>query len=172
MSRINRVPRGLQDLLGSTNQGDNPSELLGDVRAGFDIFPFWGAERLKAITNFTANLSAATTLDHAVPEGRVWLPVAMSTEVTNPGFPALEVSIIHELLNINSDAGGTNIIPIDGWDKRVFTGQPFSMTFATQFPQQFLVSGGSIFRSACLYALNTGVTATMKHSILYYEFIA
>lgn len=47
MSRINRPPNGLQQLLGSQNFGDNPNELEKSVQPTLDMFGFYGAGLLR-----------------------------------------------------------------------------------------------------------------------------
>lgn len=50
MSKINRPPLGLQQLLGSQNFGQNPTELEGSVRPSLDLLPFYGAPLLSSRT--------------------------------------------------------------------------------------------------------------------------
>lgn len=47
MSKINTPPIGLQQLLGSQNFGDNPDDLLQQVRSVVDLIPFWGAQHME-----------------------------------------------------------------------------------------------------------------------------
>ncbi|MGI9457519.1 MAG: hypothetical protein ACR2NU_13225 [Aeoliella sp.] len=47
MSQINRPPLGLQELLGSQNFGDNPSQLAQSVVPTIDLFPFLATSTLK-----------------------------------------------------------------------------------------------------------------------------
>lgn len=47
MSKINTPPIGLQSLLGSQSFGDNPSDLLQQVRPAIDLLPFWGSTKLE-----------------------------------------------------------------------------------------------------------------------------
>lgn len=74
-SRINRLPWGLQDFLGSTSQGDNPSELLQQVRPTADMWPLWGMERLDIQT---ASNAAAAAVDASaqveIPNNELWIP--------------------------------------------------------------------------------------------------
>lgn len=80
MSRINRVPFGLQDLLGSQNLGANPSSLLQEVRPTLDLFPFWAAERVTLRTDNTVaiNNSSVIVTSFTVPQGQAWIPLHVS----------------------------------------------------------------------------------------------
>lgn len=77
MSRINRVPFGLQDLLGSQNFGDNPSELGGVVAPVLDMSPYLTAERYsyKHDTDVLADNGQITTF--LVPDGEIWYVLAV-----------------------------------------------------------------------------------------------
>ena len=82
MSRINRVPKGLQDLLGSQNLGDNPSDLSLLVQPQVDMFPFWSAERLTVIGNVTFSFSNsdAVLATFTIPDGEAWIPLHISAQ--------------------------------------------------------------------------------------------
>lgn len=47
MSKINRPPLGLQQLLGSQNFGENPSDLKQDVQPVLEMFPLYGSGLLR-----------------------------------------------------------------------------------------------------------------------------
>jgi hypothetical protein len=47
VSQITRVPRGLQDFLGSQNFGSNPSQLGSVVAPTLDISPFMAADKIE-----------------------------------------------------------------------------------------------------------------------------
>ncbi len=51
MSKINALPKGLQEFLGNTSQGVNPSDLLNGVRPQFDMLPFWAVDRVQQAVN-------------------------------------------------------------------------------------------------------------------------
>lgn len=83
MSRINTTPKTLQDLLGNTAAGVNPSELLQEVRPSFDMFPLWAIDKHDFVT-FNGSLAAMFQQQVIeVPEGEVWIPLAMSAELTS-----------------------------------------------------------------------------------------
>lgn len=75
MTAINRVPRGLQDFLGSRTLGQNPSDLLQSVRPQVDLSPFY-LSALDFETTLTASGSVAIQGTYAVqtvPPDELWL---------------------------------------------------------------------------------------------------
>lgn len=73
MSRINRLPLGLLDYLGSKTQGDNPSEFLQEVRPTLNLTPFLLAERLEHKFNRREESVTANSDFFTVPSGQAWL---------------------------------------------------------------------------------------------------
>lgn len=86
MSRINRVPFGLQDLLGSTNQGDNPNELGEVVAPTLALDTYLSAERRfwHAGTLTTASVDGAV-ISKDVPVGELWLLQSIGCTVVQNG---------------------------------------------------------------------------------------
>lgn len=58
MSKINRPPLGLQQLLGSQNFGTNPADLEGKVRPTIELLPFYGAGVLRHAQTSGARVAA------------------------------------------------------------------------------------------------------------------
>lgn len=88
MSQINRVPQGLQDLLGSKNFGDNPAELSQVVAPTTDLSKFYEAERrswFQPITSINMTAEGAIT-SLAVPEGQLWFVQAIGTRWSVQGI--------------------------------------------------------------------------------------
>lgn len=82
MSRINRVPRGLQDLFGNTAAGRNPADLLQEVRPIIDLLPLWITEKLDYVP-FTGSFAAVFQQNTIrVPQGELWIPVNLSADCT------------------------------------------------------------------------------------------
>jgi len=83
VSTINRLPWGLQDILGSVSQGDNPDDLLRQVRASFDMWPLWTPERLR-MTPVGATLDEegeASVIQ--IPNGEYWMPHSISMKASS-----------------------------------------------------------------------------------------
>lgn len=77
MSRINQPPWGLQALLGSKNFGDNPSELAETVVPTVDVFKFLSADRIDYELVNGATNARGDSIEIAVPEGELWLVMAI-----------------------------------------------------------------------------------------------
>jgi len=83
MGVINRVPLGLQDLLGSSNQGDNPSNLAEIVAPVLDLQQYLAAERRffqleTAVQQFSDGQGGLIS----VPAGELWFIDAFSVFLT------------------------------------------------------------------------------------------
>lgn len=112
MTIINRLPKGLQEFLGNTAQGQNPSELRQDVFPTIDMSPFWSLDRTK----YKRQTGTITTIGNGafitIPPGEVWMPFHMSAIMT--GFTVGDVVRMNlSLFPPNGDnfvlASGVNI---------------------------------------------------------------
>ncbi len=79
MSRVNRVPYGLQNLLGAQNFGDNPSELSGIIAPTLDLWQMLKFEqRAWHIDPGAVNRNTPGAISFkAVPEGEMWIVEAI-----------------------------------------------------------------------------------------------
>lgn len=87
MSRIGKAPAGFQDLLGSVNFGDNPSDLSNVAQAIVEMYPFLASTNLvrAAATTVAAGPTAEAFLE--VPQGEIWFVrfIASSMVAANVG---------------------------------------------------------------------------------------
>lgn len=97
MSRINQPPWGLQDLLGSKNFGDNPSELAETVIPSLDMVDFLTADKIDYEREAGFGTARGDNIAIVVPEGELW----MMMEASGVGIPSaagdsvsLEIDII------------------------------------------------------------------------------
>lgn len=88
MSQINRVPQGLQDLLGSKNFGDNPADLGSIVAPTLDLFTFLAGERLTWETSVGVVNTTGITSQFDVPDGELWLVDSVAMRIQTTGGPA------------------------------------------------------------------------------------
>lgn len=153
MSRINRVPFGLQDLLGSQNFGDNPSELAQVVAPSLDMLPFLSAERMSyeyASASVSGNAEIASMV---VPEGELWYLVGCGCAMkANSGEPtvAYGVRISAGVFNVPTSSSPAALHGLCGFtfDEEV----PTALTTVQydykgeQFPEPVPVFGGSTVR--------------------------
>lgn len=82
MSKINRVPKGLQDLFGNTAAGVNPAELLQEVRPSIDLTALWSMEQTKWRAQPGTIAAVFQQVNLRVPKGEMWIPLTMSADVT------------------------------------------------------------------------------------------
>lgn len=162
MSRINRVPFGLQEFLGNTSQGNNPSELLEQVRPGFNMWPLWGVDKIEyqEFSVSTGSLGAGATL--TVPLGKVWMPLHFS------GRTGMALAGVQQLaLRITDPASGVSaILQQSALMTAVQANQSLSVHHS--FPQPLLLASGVTVD--CVWAVNVGGAArTIKCEGQYYE---
>lgn len=72
MPSINRLPRGLRDLLNYQAGGENPSELLESIRAQLDVFPYVASDLFRGIVE-PFSLAAGQADFIEVPAQQLWL---------------------------------------------------------------------------------------------------
>lgn len=84
MSKINRLPKGLQEFLGNTAAGKNPDELSNTVFPQFDMLPFWAHDQIKyrTTTNSAMQQSGGAVYTPPIPQGEVWMPLNFSGYMT------------------------------------------------------------------------------------------
>lgn len=116
MSRINRVPFGLQDLLGSQNFGDNPSELSSVVAPVLDMLPFLSAERYSysyQSGNISNNGAMASGI--SVPDGEIWYVTGVGFGIKpNSGLPGgaygISISAVASKLPTSTSPSGFHAV--------------------------------------------------------------
>ena len=160
-TQISRVPFGLQDLLGSTNQGDNPSQLSEIVAPTLDLSSYLEAER-RSFTISTAPAAFVNGLltTITVPLGELWLVHAVGfaavTQGLGPHFANVSVGI-NQVANSSSPTSNhaiANLGQIQGTGSGAGT---FLMTY--DFPKPLPVFGNEKFRCELSQGDFTGVNA-------------
>jgi hypothetical protein len=151
MSRINRVPRGLQDLLGSHNLGVNPADMSEQVRPTIDMFPHWAGERLTTFRTTSADIAGTGTAQtYQIPNGEAWIPLFISTTIQ--GFESVgdQASISIRIGQIGMQQGGlisaTTRIATSGLVTAIQVGQQISARY--DFKQRIQFNSGCGFQSA------------------------
>lgn len=166
MSRVNTVPAGLQSLLGSTNFGDNPSELSEVLRPSLEQLPFLAA---YAVRNETVLTGAATTGNFnriTVPLGEAWMILQafagnVSTLVIGQqGKHSIRV----QMHNVDTDmtlAVGDHITGIA-------LSETIGVTWQPRWP--FLLLGGSEIEGHDEFIFPNGSDYNTRLSVNYYRF--
>lgn len=161
MSRINRIPYGLQDLVGNTAAGENPDVLENSVRPALNIEPYWDATQLRFIqVNRTVTGPTASAFI-LVPNGEAWIPLHIGASID--GFAAGATCAMSTRLY--ESASDTDGIPLAWTEIRTFTAPPEELCLGYSWPQRELVNSGRSFSvNADVF---TGVSSIMKARLLY-----
>jgi len=174
MSKINRVPRGLQDLLGSSNQGENPAESLREVRPTFDMFPFWASERLRVKNTGSFNPGKAAPLFFTVPTNELWFVQSISsTTDNNTAGATMQIAFQHRLQNVQDDTvPGTNITPVGQSDVFIFTGSTTTsvLGYTQYFDRPLVVPPDTIISSLITFLENSNAAAFWQLNLVYWRF--
>jgi len=140
VSRINRLPFGLQQFLGSANQGDNPSDLLQGVRPTVDMWALFGLDNLsyESVNINTGVVNSGLTI--TVPDGQVWIPLNMGARITTETIGD-EVGCRIDMRRVTA----TNILDL-GSSPILISTIAIEVTSVTHgFPQQIAVGPGTQF---------------------------
>lgn len=113
MSQINRVPFGLQDLLGSKNFGTNPSQLGQVVTPTLELWDFLKYERRARVISAGGFATAVTQQIElfVIPDTEIWLVEQVGCTIAKTGAMNVGDQIHLTALAINlpdSDNPGVN----------------------------------------------------------------
>jgi hypothetical protein len=156
MSKINTVPKGLQEFLGNTSQGVNPSELSNQVLPSFDMFKFWALDKTEYLVEQATAVATFQATFRQVPEGEIWIPLNLSYEITL-SVAAETAQIVCGIANNSRLAriytGGSNL-------RTTTAATPIeTVSCFTVFPELVLLAAGdSVFGQ--VQALNVGAART------------
>lgn len=171
MSRINRLPWGLQNLLGSTAQGDNPSNLEESVRPILDVTPHYELERLNSQSVSGANTAIGGSETITIPDGEVWEIVTISCSALNSfnagGF--IRMALKSRAINLDTDTNNNVVLAVGPQYDVVHdvASTAVSFQFAWQPPYKQFWRGGTRFQVIIIDAVFTGASVTMGMQILY-----
>jgi len=143
MSKINSPPVGLQSLLGSKNFGENPDDLLREVRPTVDMLPFWGSQRLRFDQTVAIQAGVGSMVERQIPLGESWLVLSASITILNLASGAenglaihLDDSLVGTIsFRVAYQWSGTNPQPANQESSCIW--QP---------PIPYLLAGGSVIR--------------------------
>lgn len=170
MSRINRVPWGLQDILGSQSQGENPSELLQEVRPSFDMWPLWAQERIQ-YDRITGSITArGQNVNIAVPDGEYWMPIAMYGGVAGFADIGTVIKIALFGLRVSPNTGNFFVFHESDLVTSTVVGELFHTTFPCE--SRVLYPPGTVFGSRTSEYVPTIGPDTLEFGILYWQLAA
>lgn len=168
MTQITRVPKGLQDLLGTKQFGKNPGELAQSVLPQLDLFPFYAAERLTWRRNNSPIASQGNGPGFTIPVGEIWIPVGFSLQF-NPGV-ATDFMLGVTIEEAPGSLSPTIPMEIFGTE-RIAGATPFDLyTYSFWFPQNIILQSDTIIRSQ-VNALSVGAPVSfLEFQLWYYRF--
>lgn len=168
MSKINKPPLGLQDLLGSQSFGTNPGDLLQGVRPSLDMVPFWLWQNLEyAQDSATATpiVPGNDVVTIAVPQNELWIPWGITAEMSFGGN-AIECVWRIAISNLPFSGSGADrriglkTIP---WIQNQATTAGRSTSIDWQPSTVFVIPGGSVVSYDVLDSNDAGNgTATLR----------
>jgi hypothetical protein len=125
---IQRVPRGLLDLLGLKGFGDNPTELEDKVRGVVDLTQLYLGDQFVSLATGTPNISAngfnvAADQVLTVPAGTYWLVSGFVCQRSVALAAATSCSV---QLGV-SRLGAVSAMPLAPDERVVLTGETFSL---------------------------------------------
>lgn len=181
MSQISRVPKGLQDLLGSKNFGDNPSELGGVVAPTLDMFPFLAAERFDAVLQedfpLTTAIGDGTFAQVVVPDGEFWLLDSIGAGIKpDAGTPitagdSVSISALISRLNASTLPGNNHPL-MHILDYVNVAGAGVQESWLIQYPRLIPVTPGSLISFVATQVNITGLGIMNLDSSLFFYRLA
>lgn len=163
MSKINRPPVGLQDLLGSKNFGENPAEFLQTVRPIVDLFPFWASQQFRVAKAANTSAGLGSVVELQVPADETWAVISAS-------FGAQVINANEDfLLKVAVDDGlsGTSwfVVAQEFESLTVLAGQLYHAIWTP--PNLFFLPPGYALRG--IYASTNLVSRNFELDLLYYQ---
>ena len=162
---IQRVPRGVLELLGLRGSGDLPHDMAQEIRATLDIGPFYGFDLLRTPSSLLSAMSAGfnTSTALTVPAGEMWAVTNISAEISTAAASAATVNIGYKRLQDNTGPPRMIGLPsvVLGASQTVSMGVPLA------FGVLILASGDTIGCRA--HTITTTVNALM--AVDYYRLL-
>lgn len=161
MSKINRVPVGLQSLLGNAAAGENPDQLQQAVSPIVDLEPYWDFEKIQYAEKDTAVAAPQNGTFFTVPTGELWLPISLGGTLGGMGTgdtASLTVKVWNSV--------GTNPIPIAASPIRTFATSLEFLSVGFVWPRRQVFRSGQLFSIVCDDFVS-GAAKTLQSAIQY-----
>lgn len=162
-SRINRVPEGLQKILGSQSLGVNPQELLGDVRPSIELFDLYTFPELEYQRGAGSLTGRGIVSSVTVPQGETWLVKHIAADIAGVTTAATRYSISLRLDGITGMQAGIGLaLPlVRGGFTSDAIGDIFSIS--KTFEKPFYLVGGN--RIAAWFDINAAGNNTLNTNV-------
>lgn len=164
--RIQTLPRGFLAALGLKSSGQNPAEVLDEVRPTFEMDSLY----LQQFTKGELQAAAVTTgvgdsVDIFVPQGKVWIPIAAHHGFVNTGGNISSTSI--SVLSVQ--IGGIAIAISDLVLETTLGASGQSHLRGVVFPDRFALPPGTRFRAEVTDISGLVTPVNIQLAIGYYE---
>lgn len=141
---INRVPRGLLQLLQLKSGGANPNQLSPEVRGTVDLTNMWASQLVGApiLNNETIN-SAGDVSDLSIQNPEIWFvyAVAATIQLTTAG------DVGRCSIGVQGQTGG--FLPFAQSETFTATATSQRVVAAAQFPNPLILTGSFDIRARC-----------------------
>jgi len=142
MGNIARKPRGLLNFLQTQSGGENPDQLLESVRPTLDMFPFYAPDRLRASTQ-AINQAVAGFTGVTVPDGKAWLILALSVDITSITVSAHFAKISWHLERVPGQ-GVNGILLAENFYQQPATAAGSTIGLVNRFDTPIMASAGQV----------------------------
>lgn len=174
MGRINTPPYGLQYLLGSTNFGDNPSELGDATLPTLEQFKFLGARNIHYARTSVTFTARNQTIPINIPTNEAWEMISVAVGVFGFNDIASEMRLRVDIRNQPNAAGANIGMPV--FETGILTpgasgniGDVLGETFA--FPTTYILQpGSSLFLRDVVARFGATGQETCEIQIMYYRY--
>lgn len=171
MSRINRVPEGLQSLLGSQNLGNNPSNFAETAIPVVPLDKFFSPGIMGRETAAVAANGIGAEVLITVPQGQVWEPIVLRGSVGNT-FNAggrATVKLAVQFPDPTGLSGGGLVIQDLKYSDAptILDGASTAVSYGTTYTwsKNVMYGPGTQFRVSIVDLLLTGASVTLASSV-------
>lgn len=163
---IQRVPRGVLELLGLRGSGDLPHEMAQEIRATLDIGPFYGFDLLRTPSSLVAAVANGwnTTAALTVPAGEIWVVTNATVQWGSGAGAAGSLWFGYKRLQDNT---GPSRSFAPAMSQVLAASTTYQVGVCMPFGQLLLASGDTIGTSA----LGIAAAVTAFHAIDYYRLL-
>lgn len=166
MSLINRLPLGLQSLLGSKSLGDNPSELLQEVRPTVQLNEFWSVENIRAQSTTDAGpVTTGSAESLLIPSGEIWSPI-FSAIRWNGAAAGRRMSLEYRVQTKTESGQQRAAVAWADFDND--TGQAWDFTLPYKWPRGVWLPAGTLIDAVVLNFVGAA-SGTLTHSMHWYR---
>lgn len=171
MSRVNKAPIGLQNLLGSQNFGDNPAELAPAIVPTLDMWNFLNYAESRAGWGSSVVLADGTVTYTAmtVPQNERWLVYAFGVNILGDTIAAGDqIEISASRVKVAGSTSPGNAHPFFGASSEFRSTPANFKTVVEHFPNYVPMGPGESISLRWSDVVRGGLAAWEVYSTIYY----